>query len=181
MGRRGGGEWNDPSCHHLLLGCLTHNLLSACIPCSPLVHLPYLLFPPPPLLSPPSPPPLLPPPPPPPLLPPPHPPSSHPPSSLLPPPSLPPLSSLVPPSSPPLPLPSASQATATIDAENKKLGLARGELKALQEDIPRLTNEASSLSQAQAAATTELEGMYESLKGQTEPLRVKIEAAQKQR
>ena len=47
--------------------------------------------------------------------------------------------------------------------------------------MPRLEKEAASLGKEQTAANAELEGMYENLKGQTEPLRVKIEEAQRKR
>ena len=48
-------------------------------------------------------------------------------------------------------------------------------------DVVMEMGEAASLTSTQTAAQKELEGMYEALKGQTEPLRVKIEEAQRKR
>jgi structural maintenance of chromosome 4 len=73
------------------------------------------------------------------------------------------------------------RALSKVAEEERRLGETKSELGALMEDIPRLEGEAASLNATQTAARTELESMYDALKGQTEPLRVKIEAAQKKR
>ena len=57
----------------------------------------------------------------------------------------------------------------------------RGEAQAIEQDIPRLESENASLGATITQAEAELEAMYEALKGQTEPLRKKIETKQKAR
>ena len=75
----------------------------------------------------------------------------------------------------------AKKVQAAADKDTKKLGEVGGEKLALDQDVPRLESEGAALAATISKAETELEAMYDGLKGQTEPLRKKIEATQRQR
>mgnify|MGYP002630639890 CR=1 FL=1 len=70
---------------------------------------------------------------------------------------------------------------AGADKDNKKLGECRGEMQALQQDVPRLEAEEDAITATIAKEEKVLEAQYDGLKGQTEPLRKKIEAKQQTR
>ena len=74
-----------------------------------------------------------------------------------------------------------NKARAATEREERKLGEARAELAALTEDIPRLEKEAAELGASQAQASSELEGMYDGLKEQADPLRKKMDDIEKAR
>jgi structural maintenance of chromosome 4 len=73
------------------------------------------------------------------------------------------------------------KAAATADKDSRKLASLRDEIASLGGDVPRLQAEAEAAAATRQAAEAELEKMYDALRGQTEPLRRKIETAQRER
>ena len=63
--------------------------------------------------------------------------------------------------------------------EERRLSEARGELAAAQEAIPEYASKSAAIGAQKAEAQKELDAMFEALQGQTEPVRIKIEAATK--
>jgi len=67
------------------------------------------------------------------------------------------------------------------DKDKKVLGEVRAEVSALSSDVPRIEADIAANSELVAREEKELEAMYESLKGQTEPLCKDIEKKQRER
>ena len=72
-------------------------------------------------------------------------------------------------------------AQAGVAKEGKKTGEHEHELASRRQDVERLEGEEGALRSQAEGASAELEAIYDGLKGQTEPLRKKIEKAQKER
>jgi structural maintenance of chromosome 4 len=70
---------------------------------------------------------------------------------------------------------------ASTEKDVKKQGEMQAELGALRQDLPRLEEEEQSLAGSIQQAEAEVAKMYESIKVETEPIRVKMEAKQRER
>jgi len=73
------------------------------------------------------------------------------------------------------------KAQAAIDRDGKKHSELKHAIASRQSDVPRLDQDEQALSSQKSLAEAELAAMYDGLKGQTEPLRRKIEAQQRER